>query len=135
MFEEQTSQSCVTRGPMSRYVSSYFLLVCLTGCSAGWTRSGQVAPGQYPPRQQVQVWAGGHAQVLHAVRIDSLSVSGIPFQLSPQCDSCRIVIPVTSIDSLRTGNKAAAFNKSIALVFGIAFLWALAWCSAGCPVD
>ena len=63
----------------------------LCGC-AGWTRLALPSDTTLAPRQQVQVWSGSHARVLHAVRLSGDSLVGVPFQKPPSCDSCRITI-------------------------------------------
>jgi hypothetical protein len=98
-----------------------FLLLLTAGCGSGWRRVDP-APATLRPRQQVQVWSGGHARVLHAVIRDRDSLSGVPFQLPPGCDSCRITLPLATIDSLRVGNMEGGAYKSI----GVALLGAVA---------
>ena len=94
------------------------LLLPLWACSAGWHRIEPVAPSSLPERQQVQVWQGRQRLQLHAIRVDHDSVSGVPFQKPTDCDSCRISLPSSSVDSLRAGNPTAAFLKSVGLTLG-----------------
>jgi hypothetical protein len=94
------------------------LLLPLWACSAGWHRIEPVAPSSLAERQQVQVWQGTRRIQLHAVRIDHDSVSGVPFQKPVDCDSCRISLPSSMVDSLRAGDPTSAFLKSIGLTLG-----------------
>ncbi len=88
------------------------------GCGAGWSRRPLGSLDPVPPRQQVQVWHGGRADILHAVRVDSTTVTGIPFHMSLRCDSCYVVIPRTRIDSVRVGDLVDGFWRSATLVVG-----------------
>ena len=63
------------------------------------------------------------------VRGDSLT--GVPFTRPPSCDSCRVAIPLTSVDSVRLGNLEGAgllvstvpFMVLFALVIALAAAW------------
>jgi hypothetical protein len=113
----------MNRTAVRRLGSSLILAALLpqTACSAGWHRIEPAAPGSLPKRQQVQVWHGSERIQLHAVRVDDESVSGVPFQKPPDCDSCRVSLPISTVDSLRAGNPTAAFLKSVALTLGTWF--------------
>jgi hypothetical protein len=102
-------------------------LVC-AGCSAGWVRRPIESPGPLPPRQQVQVWQGGHATLLHGLKIDSTTVSGIPYHKSLSCDSCTVVIPRADVDSLRLGDLSNGLWKSVALVGGVLIVTGMIIC-------
>ena len=54
-------------------------------------------------------------RVLHAVTIRPDSVSGVPFHLQPQCDSCRVVIARSAVDSMRLGNQERGALRSLGL--------------------
>lgn len=119
---------------MREYLRSRLVLVALglsilgtAGCGAGW-RTKPLAPGPLPPRQQAQVWTGGHAQRWHGLVVATDSISGVPFTRSPGCDSCRVAVPRGSVDSVRLGNPTAGFWKSVALGTGITVAAALVIC-------
>ncbi len=42
----------------------------------------------------------------HAAMVNSDSVSGIPYKMPLDCDSCRRSIPLTQVDSLRRGRQS-----------------------------
>jgi hypothetical protein len=88
------------------------------GCGAGWHRIDPVAPSGLPKRQQVQVWRNRNAVRLHALRLGTDSISGVPYHLPPDCASCRVTIPTASVDSLRAGDPEAGFLKTVGLVLG-----------------
>ncbi|HEV7364661.1 MAG TPA: hypothetical protein VGN76_02315 [Gemmatimonadales bacterium] len=108
-----------------------FLLLLTAGCGAGWRRVDP-APATLPPQQQVQVWRNGHARVFHAVRRTQDSLSGVPFQLPPDCDSCRVTLPLVGIDSLRVGNMERGAYKSIGVaLLGLTALGAVLYLAVG----
>ena len=76
----------------------------LTACGAGWQRVDPPAPSPFPVRQQVQFWMGPRTRVLHAVVVGPETLSGVPFHLPPTCDSCRVAISRSAVDSMRLGN-------------------------------
>ncbi len=111
------------------------LLLVQTACGAGWRQPPAMPTGSLAPRQQVQVWTHGHARQLHAVRVGTDSLSGVPFTRPIDCDSCRLRIARTAIDSVRFGNPTAGFWRSVGLVVGgsLVLMGALCAASHGCP--
>jgi len=93
-------------------------LLPLSACGAGWHRIEPVVPRSLPERQQVQLWQGRQRLQLHAIRVDHDSVSGVPYQKPTDCDSCKVSLPSSTVDSLRAGNPTAGFLKSVALTLG-----------------
>jgi len=104
------------------------LVLCCIGCGAGWSRRSLNSLDPVPARQQVQVWHRGRADILHAVRIDSTTVTGIPFHKSLAYDSCYVVIPRAQIDSVREGDLVDGFWRSTALVVGGLFVAGFVYC-------
>jgi hypothetical protein len=88
-------------------------------CGAGWHQPPGGTPGALPVRQQVQIWQNGRALRWHAVSVTPDLVRGIPFQKPVDCDSCRLSVPRSRVDSLRLGNPTAGFWKTVALVVGV----------------
>lgn len=84
-----------------------------SGCGAGWHREELTPDRQLPARQQVQLWVGHESRVLHAVMVYPDSVSGVPFHLPPTCDSCRVVVARSAVDSLRLGNQERGALRSL----------------------
>jgi hypothetical protein len=85
------------------------------GCGANWHREELSPERQLPARQQVQLWMGDQTRVLHGVIVDSESVSGIPFHRPPDCDSCRVIIARSTVDSMRLGNQERGLLGSMAI--------------------
>jgi hypothetical protein len=87
---------------MLRYRSLVVAGLCLVNaCGAGWHRVEVGPEGELPKRQQVQVWTGQGSRVLHALRLGPDSLTGVPFHLPPDCDSCRVAVPSGTVDSIR----------------------------------
>ena len=66
------------------------------------------APASFRPGQQLEVWQGREARTLHGVRIAGDSLTGVPAWKPPDCDSCRVTVPVRGIDSIRTVHNERA---------------------------
>jgi hypothetical protein len=109
------------------------LALCLTteACGAGWHKPPGGPPSPLPVRQQVQVWVAGSAQQWHAVSITPDSVTGIPYFRSVSCDSCRLGVPASRVDSIRLGNPVAGVGKTIGLIVGIPVVALIYACRGG----
>lgn len=71
---------------------------------------------------------------MHAVSVTTDSASGIGFRDPPECGACRVTLPRGSIDSIRLGNPAAGFLKSVGLAVGLLVGTAVAVCTFDeCP--
>jgi hypothetical protein len=83
----------------------------------------------------VQIWQHGTAQRWHAVRITADTVSGIPFFRPITCDSCRVAVPRTAVDSIRFGNPVVGFWKSVGLAWTGVLVVGMVYCWKGCGLD
>jgi hypothetical protein len=77
------------------------------------------------------VWRGSQARVLHAVHLTGDSLIGVPFQQPPSCDSCRIALPRSGVDSLRLGNLETPGMLVSALPFLALAFFALTFSDLG----
>lgn len=93
--------------------SAIMSLWLASACGAGWHREELSPERRLPARQQVQVWLGHETRILHAVIVEPDSVSGVPFHLPPDCDSCRVVVARTAVDSMRLGNQERGALRSL----------------------
>ena len=77
----------------------------------------------------VQVWTGPTAMTLREVVVGSDSVSGVRTDRYPICDSCRVSIAQTEIDSFRIKPVDSSNNFGsgmlIGLVTGAVVTWAV----------
>jgi hypothetical protein len=89
--------------------------LALGGCGAGWRRLDHLPPRGMPARAQVQLWMGRQSRVLHAVTVGADSVSGVPFHLPPECDSCRVAVARSAVDSMRIGSQERGALRSLGL--------------------
>ena len=65
----------------------------------------------------------------HAVVLTADTVSGIPYREPIDCDTCRIAVPRSTVDSIRLGSPVAGFWKTFGLVVG----GLVAACLIACP--
>lgn len=93
----------------------FFALWLGSACGGGWHREELKPERQLPARQQVQLWSGHQTRVLHAVLLGLDSVSGVPFHLPPACDSYRVVVARSAVDSMRLGNQERGALRSLGL--------------------
>ena len=90
------------------------LMLLQSGCGAGW-RTTRLEPRRLPTRQQAQVWSAGKARQWHGILVTTDSVSGVPYTQAPECDSCRVGLARSTVDSIQLGNPSAGLWKSLAL--------------------
>ena len=107
-----------------RWLPGLLLLASCTSFQGG--RPLDQLPTPVPAEQRVEVWTHGEAYQLHAVTIDADSVRGVRWWHSPDCDSCRVAIARSAVDSVRTlrhdGGETGALVLILAPVAFITFL-------------
>jgi hypothetical protein len=103
-----------------RGISAALALSLVFGC-AGWFRYDPPADTTLDVRQGVQVWRDSKPLILHAVRVTEDSLVGVSFYRPPSCDSCRIAMLRSDVDSLRLGNPEAAGIASWAIPIFVVF--------------
>lgn len=84
------------------------------------------------PSDPVLIWTHGTVEKWHGVEVTADSVSGIPYEKSLDCDSCRLSIPRAQVDSMKywTGPGAAKTSLIVAGVVVAAFFVEFAVCWA-----
>ncbi len=90
------------------------LSLALSGCGAGWHRVDAPPATMIPPRQQVLVYHGSAVERWHATTMISDSIVGIPWLTPIECDTCRVSLPLATVDSIRVGDPAKGFWRSYA---------------------
>ena len=93
------------------------LLLLLAAACTQWTSVKPPYPEILATRQQVQVWSASGALQLQAVRVDSSTLSGVPFTRPPGCDSCRVTVALSEVDSIRVGSPERTGFMLAALPF------------------
>ena len=99
-------------------------IACTSACGGGWRRVEDLTPRALPARAQVQVWQDQRVTLLHGVTLEPDRLDGGPFTQPPTCDSCRVHLSLTAVDSLRVGNKERAFFRTAGLLAAIGLAWA-----------
>ena len=87
--------------PLACFSLTFLLLSPITAC-ATWSR--QPTPANDPPAYlQYQVWTPDSVLTLQKVRVERDTLHGIPITASRDCSGCAVSIPMSGVDSLRTG--------------------------------
>ena len=104
------------RHPVRLRIVAFTLAVLAAGCAnQGWGPRLE-EPASIKPADAVRIWSGGTVAQWHAVVIKSDSVSGIPYETSLQCDSCRRSMPLVLVDSMKVSHATSA--KTVLIVAG-----------------
>lgn len=88
------------RRPRTVVVSLYLSLSL--ACGGRWQAVPLDQPKPLPARQLAEVWSLGERKEFWGVRITGDSLSGRPAKTSPRCTTCRVTLPLSTVDSLRT---------------------------------
>jgi hypothetical protein len=124
MLEATSTEPLVPASPTRRLALRHLPLLLLSlpaaGCGGSWEAIRLPTPAPLRPGQQVQVWRQGTALRLHGVVMTPDSVIGIPFLQPLECDSCRVALPLATVDSLRAGDPEGGFWATAVLgMFGM----------------
>ena len=103
------------RHPIRLRIVAFTLALLAVGCHSEW-RPRLEEPASIKPADAVRIWSGGTVAQWHAVVIKSDSVSGIPYETSLQCDSCRLSMPLVLVDSMKVSHATSA--KTVLIVAG-----------------
>ena len=80
---------------------------------------------------QVQVWQGKQARLLHGVALRIDLIRGVPFTAPPDCDSCRVGVALSRVDSLRVGSMERGFVQSVKLFVVVGLVWSFVFQGVG----
>ena len=105
-----------TRHPTRLRIVAFTLAVLAVGCHSEW-RPRLEEPASIKPHDVVRIWSSDAVAQWHAVVITSDSVSGIPYETSLQCDSCRRSMPLVLVDSMKVSHATSA--KAVLIVAGV----------------
>ncbi len=136
-MDRSTTEPFLATRPVHRLARRHLPLLLLwfpgTGCGVGWQAQPIPLPAPLPSRQQAQVWRSGAMTRLHGIVLTGDSLSGIPYLQPLSCDSCRVVVPLRGVDSLRTGDPVGSLWAVVALFVATLLLVACASESELCP--
>ncbi len=111
----------MTRRLQPILLASSLLISACSSFQAG--RPLDALPLPVPPEKRVEVWVRGERYQLHAVTVDTDSVRGVRWWHDPHCDSCRVTLARTAVDSVRTlGYDGGESGTLILIIAPIAFL-------------
>ena len=115
-----------------RHLSRFALLLLAVGCSGGrWEPRRIDLPFPFEPSDVVWIWGAGKVEKWHAVVITPDSVSGIPYTMALQCDSCQRSMPRAQVDSMKVGpyQRRGLNALEVAGVVGAALVLEIVICS------
>jgi len=102
------------------HVSRLAFLLLAVGCSGGRWKPGRIEqPFPLEPSAVVWIWSAGQVEKWHAVVFPPDSVSGIPYRMALQCDSCRRSMPRAQVDSMKVGPYQGGRGPSALEVAGV----------------
>jgi hypothetical protein len=106
------------------------LAIFIAGCAPSNALLTPPYPAALKPRQEVAVWMHDSVLHLHSVRIRSDTLSGVPILRPPECDSCRMAVPLASVDSLTRASTERGAILAFAIPILTAFAVLLWWASS-----
>jgi len=116
------------------HVSRFAFLLLAVGCNGGrWKPRRIEQPFPLEPSAVVWIWSAGKVEKWHAVVFPADSVSGIPYRMALQCDSCRRSMPRAQVDSMKVGPYHGGRGPNaleVAGAVGAALLLEIVICSA-----
>jgi hypothetical protein len=120
--------------PLASHFSRFAFLLLAAGCGGGRSKPRRIEqPFPLEPSAVVWIWSGGKVEKWHAVDFPPDSVSGIPYRMALQCDSCRRSMPRAQVDSMKVGPYHGGRSPNaleVAGVIGAALLLEIVLCSA-----
>ena len=114
------------------HLSRFAVLLLAVGCSGGrWEPRRIDLPFPFERSDVVWIWSAGKVEKWHAVAITPDSVSGIPYRMALQCDSCRRSMPRAQVDSMKVGpyHRRGPNALEVAGVVGAGLLLEIVICS------
>ncbi len=100
------------RLPVRLRIVAFTLAVLAVGCHSEW-RPRLEEPASIKPHDVVRIWSSDTVAQWHAVVVTSDSVSGIPYETSLECDSCRRSMPLVLVDSMKVRHVTSAGTWAI----------------------
>lgn len=104
------------------------LAVLAPGCMPAPQRVSLVPGVAVAPERELAIWRGAHADTLHVIRLTDSTVSGVPLHSPPECDSCRVSLVLTQVDSTtRTHPPRHWLSLALPAAAAVAFAGVWTW--------
>jgi hypothetical protein len=97
--------------------STLLYALLLVGCARGLSSPREADPAPPRPTERLLVWSGGERYDLYPVTVDADSLRGTRWPASPACDSCRVALLRSRVDSARV-IESDQVNSNTALMLG-----------------
>ena len=101
------------------------LLAATVGCQR-WQLDSSALTTPQPDRRQLEIWSGGHATVVHRLRLQGDTVVAVPYWKRVDCDSCTVRFARVLIDSVRVqapDNVRSTASLGAGVVVFVLLLW------------
>jgi hypothetical protein len=105
----------VERCALAALFSCLLFALAASGCTSHWGWRPLDQPTPLKRDNLVWIWSRGTVNKWQAVTYTKDSVSGIPYEMSVKCDSCRLSLPLTQVDSMRLGYRYDSFAPKYVL--------------------
>src|SRR4051812_26081916 len=105
----------------SRMVAAAISILSLNACYT-WRADNNALNGSHSSRDQFEVWAQDKSRPVHGLRVNGDTVSGVPFTLPANCDSCRIRWLRSDIDSVRARHENP-LGSTLLILSAAALVW------------
>lgn len=111
---------------MSHRALPLVVLAALAGCTY-WAKDDTALLAPIPERKPVQIFTPDGAVIAHSVRVDSTTLSYIRRIVPSECDSCRVAIPLATVDSVRTSQVSTLRTIVLVVPLAVFTYLSLAW--------
>ncbi len=91
---------------MNRSVRVAVSAMLMSGC-VSWEPTTIAAPTPVPANRVIRVWSGTRSVRWRAVQVTTDSLSGIPASATANCDTCRVALPLSAVDSTESQTSQA----------------------------
>jgi hypothetical protein len=103
------------------------VLVLAVACAPAATRVTLQPGAAVTPEQRLALWQGPRVDTLHAIQVGDSTLSGVPAAQPILCDSCRVTLPLVTVDSILElppeRSRFAPAAVAAAAVVGFAGIW------------
>ena len=91
---------------MNRAIRAAVSVTLLSGC-VSWEPTEIASPDMVPSNRVVRIWAGGRSMQWKSVQVTRDSLSGVPTSAPRACTTCRVSVPIGTVDSTESQSSNA----------------------------